>query len=362
MNIIHCLPVRRFLVFVFILPFSLLATVVDAEIETTTKAEEKESPWILAPTVSSDPKLGTTIGGIAGYLYKFDEESTTSMFATKATYSSTDSWVVGGFGQIFFDKDNQRITAGVFGGEVRNDYQDFLGSGISAQTTDILRVFLTRYTHRVKGDWYAGAQFISSNYTIGADGFFADFLQLIGLTGFDSNGLGFVVAYDSRDNVRNATSGSLFNLNNIAYRESLGGDEDFDVYNMKYSQYISHGNLSVLAWEVNGRWTNDAPLGGYSSVDLRGYVRGNYLAPNSTLAQLDDRIMFTRSWGMSVFGGVSCLYDSLADCNDSENLYPAIGAGGIYVLREEAGIVLRAELAKGKSDERVFYFTMGQPF
>ena len=277
-------------------------------------------------------------------------------------YSTTDSWTAGGFGQMFFDKDNQKMMVGMFGGKIRNDYQDFLGSGVSAQTTDDLQVFFTRYSYRIKGDWYAGIQFISTNYVIGADGLFADFLQLIGLTGFDSNGLGLVAEYDSRDNVRNPTSGSLFDLNNVAYREGLGGDEDFDVYNMKYSQYVSHGNQNVLAWEVKGRWTSDAPIGGYSSVDLRGYIRGNYLAPNATLAQLDERIMFTRSWGMSVFGGVSCLYDSLSDCNDSENLYPAIGAGAIYVLKEEAGIVLRAEIAKGKSDERAFYLTMGQPF
>ena len=263
---------------------------------------------------------------------------------------------------MFFDKDNQKMILGLFGGKIRNDYQDFLGSGIDAQTTDNLQVFFTRYSYRIKGDWYAGIQFISTNYAIGADGFFADFLQLIGLTGFDSNGLGLVAEYDSRDNVRNPTSGSLFDLNNVAYRENLGGDEDFNVYNMKYSQYVLHGNRNVLAWQVKGRWTNDAPIGGFSSVDLRGYVRGNYLAPNSTLAQLDERIMFTRSWGMSVFGGLSCLYDSLSDCNDSENLYPAIGSGAIYVLKEEAGIVMRAEIAKGKSDERVFYLTMGQPF
>lgn len=365
---------RWLLVFAFNLSFLLLVTVVNAqpeseqEVKDSAETEElaseppKESPWVLAPTISSDPKLATTIGAIVGYLYQFDEESTESIFLTMANYSTTDSWTAGGFGQMFFDKDKQKLIVGMFGGKIRNDYQDFLGSGIDAQTTDNLHVIFTRYSHRIKGDWYAGVQFISTNYAIGADGLFDDFLQLIGLTGFDSNGLGLVAEYDSRDNVRNPTSGRLFDLNNVAYREGLGGNEDFDVYNMKYSQYISHGDRNVLAWQVKGRWSSDAPIGGYSSVDLRGYIRGNYLAPNATLAQLDERIMLSKSWGMSVFGGVSCLYDSLSDCNDSENLYPAIGAGAIYVLKEEAGIVLRAEVAKGKSDEGAFYLTMGQPF
>jgi hypothetical protein len=72
--------------------------------------------------------------------------------------------------------------------------------------------------------------------------------------------------------------------------------------------------------------------------------------------------MLTPAWGATVFSGVSCLYSSASDCSDSTNLYPAIGGGVIYVLKKEAGIVLRAELAKGKSDEHVFYLTMGNPF
>jgi len=358
-----CFKVNTRLLFIF---FGMCCCASSAYAETTpsstAESVKKESPWVIAPTISSDPKLGTTAGGIIGYLYKFDEESTESMFLTSANYSSTDSWTAVGIGQMFFDKDNQKLVLGIVSGKVRNDYQDFLGSGISAQTTDNIRVFFSRYSFLVKNNWYVGAQFMMTNYAIGADGMFLDFLQLIGLTGFDSNGLGLVVEYDTRDNVRNATSGKLLELNNVAYRESLGGDVDFDVYNLKFSQYITHGNKNVFAWKVSARLTKDAPIGGYSSVDLRGYIRGNYLAPNSTTAQFDERFSLSKSWGLSVFGGVSCLYDSLSDCDDSTNLYPAIGTGAIYTLKAKAGIVLRAEFAKGKSDEQVFYLSMGQPF
>ena len=55
------------------------------------KESSKESPWVIAPTMSSDPKLATTVGAIVGYLYQFDEESTKSIFITKANYSTSDS-------------------------------------------------------------------------------------------------------------------------------------------------------------------------------------------------------------------------------------------------------------------------------
>ena len=42
--------------------------------EDTRKPEppaEEESPWLLTPTISSDPKLGTTLGFVAGYIPSF---------------------------------------------------------------------------------------------------------------------------------------------------------------------------------------------------------------------------------------------------------------------------------------------------
>ena len=221
---------------------------------------------------------------------------------------------------------------------------------------------MARYLHAVTGDWYLGGQIISTNYTIGADDFFDPILELIGLTGFDSTGIGLVTEYDTRDNLRNPSAGRFFSAHNLAYRESLGGDESFDVYSLTYSEYIGVRPGHLLAYQVKGRWTVDAPIGGYSSVELRGYVRGNYLAPNYSHVQIEDRISFNERWGMSVFGGVGCLYDGFADCKSSDVLYAMVGAGAIFTLKPEAGIVIRAEIAKGESDEYVAYLSIGNPF
>ena len=317
---------------------------------------------MLVPTLTSDPKLGTSLGITGGYIHQFDPGSQQSLFIARASYSDTDSRVAGLFGQIFFDDDRQKVILGLVDGRIENDYEDFLGSGLPVQTTDKLEAEFARYYHAVTGDWYAGVQLVSTNYTIGADGFLDFVLDFIGLTGFDSTGLGLVAEYDSRDNARNPSAGRQFELSNFAYRESYGGDESFDVYQSKYSEYIAFKKGQVLAWQVKGRWTDDAPIGGYSSIQLRGYVRGNYLAPNYTHAQVEDRISFNSKWGMSVFGGVACLYDKLSDCEDSGNLYASVGAGVIYTLKEQAGIVLRAEIAKGESDETTFYLGVGNPF
>ncbi len=41
--------------------------------------EEKELPWIRVPAVSVDPKLGNSVGVLAGYIFKIDPESTTKL-------------------------------------------------------------------------------------------------------------------------------------------------------------------------------------------------------------------------------------------------------------------------------------------
>ena len=89
--------------------------------------EEKSSPWIATPLVSSDPKLSTSIGGLVAYMHKFDDVSPASMFGLSATYSNTDSFVLAGFGQMYFDNDKQRALFAVARGTIHNDYDDYLG-------------------------------------------------------------------------------------------------------------------------------------------------------------------------------------------------------------------------------------------
>ena len=95
---------------------------------------------------------------------------------------------------------------------------------------------------------------------------------------------------------------------------------------------------------------------------------GEVLAPGlvavneSTQFQIEDRISFSERWGMSIFGGVGCLYDDLSDCGESDALYAMVGSGAIFTLKPEAGIVVRAEFAKGEADEYFAYLSLGHPF
>ncbi|MEJ2516183.1 MAG: hypothetical protein P8080_12845 [Gammaproteobacteria bacterium] len=324
--------------------------------------DERESPWLATPTLSDNPKLGTNIGAIVGYVRRFDPESEPSLIAAFGSYSNTDSRVGGVFADLRWDGNRHKATAGIFGGKIRNEYDDYLGTGRPAKTEDNVSGLAFRYSRQIVEHWYLGAQAIYTDYAINADGLLGDFLEQIGLTGFKSAGIGIVGEFDNRDNTRNPQTGNHLLVHNFAYREGLGGEESFDVYRAEYAHFASLPAQTVLGIQLKGRWTDDAPLSGYSSVDLRGYTMGNYLDKNYTHLDLDARIPLTGKWGLTGFAGVGCLYTSLSDCNSSDQVYPSVGAGVSYLLKPEAGIVIRAEYAVGEGDNRAFYLRMGHPF
>lgn len=346
--------------FCFILP--LLASAEENPIEKDTETEA-ESPWLLTPTLSSDPKLGSTLGAMGAYLYKFDEESPTSTIGVMASYSDTDSSIYGVFGRAYFSADQHRMNAGAMKGKIENDYEDFLGTGFDAITTDDLEINFISYAKRLKQDWFLGVQFIDMQFeTSSKDRATQIILEAIGLNGFSSNGLGLMLERDTRDSQNSPQSGSYFKFNNIAFRESLGGDVDFDTYTADYRKFMGHGEGHVLAFNVHSRWTDDAPKSGYSSVKLRGYTQGEYLAPHAVTFEVEERYSLGGKWGATAFLGAACLYGDGENCGQGENWFPAAGAGVTYMLKAQERMVIRAEVAVGEGTNRAFYIQFGNAF
>ena len=332
--------------------------------ESAGKADDTAgSPWLFIPMLSSDPKVGTSGGAMAGYLFKLDPDSTSSMVGAGATYSTTDSLLGAIFLRSFWDSDRKRLMAVLGGGKIENDYEDFLESGLPAQITDTLKVALIRYLQEFTPGWLGGVQGTYTNYLISSEDFeIQEILKALGLTGVDSIGLGLVAMYDDRDNQNSPRSGRKFLFDNLAYRESFGGEENFDTYNMQFNQYIPHGERNVLAYRIVGRWTHNAEPGAYSSVNLRGYVRGQYLAPHSTMIEVEERMHIKGRFGLNVFAGAACLYGDDRSCSDSENWYTSIGIGGQVLINKSENMTMTFDLANGEGSNYGFYMRFGQAF
>jgi hypothetical protein len=330
------------------------------------RAQEEEpkkapSPWLLLPTFSNNPKLGASFGALGAYLRKFDAQSQLSMFGVGAQYTSTDSTIGSVFVRTSFAGDQHRVTAIAISGVIKNDYDDFLGSGVPLKSEDHIRSVVGRYLYRVKNDWFVGAQVISTNYQIvGQSSLDDDLLGLLGLTGFKAGGLGLVLYHDSRDVQDAPKRGWLFNLNNIAYRQSIEGSNNFDVYRADYRHFWSHGDGHVFALRQSNQWTVDAPPGAFAPVLLRGYTTGEYLGKSMSSIEVEERHRLAARWTVTFFAGVACLYGaSRSGCGESANLFPSVGAGVQYVVKPAQGIVANLEFAVGKDGNYASLFKMG---
>jgi hypothetical protein len=334
-----------------------------AQTETPAAPFEERSPWLLAPVFNVSPKLGTSLGVLGGYLHYYDEKSRPSIFAVTGQYTSTDSIVAGGFAKTSFDEDRQRLTAGLMYGNIKNDYNDYLGTGVPLKSNAELRSMIVRYLYRIKDDWFVGAQGIYQNFAIGGEtAFDQEVLDILGVRPYKSGGLGLVVYRESRDSENMPTRGWILSLNNMAYRESLGGEDNFDVYRLDIRYFIEHGKGNVFAIRQLNHFTDNAPTQVKAPVQLRGYKLGQYNGEYMSSIEVEERLRLGEKWTATIFAGVACTYGGDQDCSDSANVYPAAGAGIQYILKPKEGIVMNLEYAQGKADNYGVYLKMGYAF
>jgi hypothetical protein len=327
------------------------------------KKDEDRSPWLIVPIVSASPKLGGSLGLLPAYLHYFDSESKLSMFGIAAMYTTTDSKLAGAFAKTSSGRDHHRVLVFVGGGKIKNDYDDFLGTGQPLKTEDDLKAFATRYLYRFHGNWFAGAQGVYANYQIlGQAAFEDEVLQTLGLTGFTAGGIGVVVSRDSRDDDNMPVRGWYLNVNDIAYRDWIGGEENFDVYRLESKAFLEHGGGHVLAVRQANQWTSGAPLAANAPVVLRGYKFGQYLGKNMSSLEVEERLKIAARWTATVFVGVASLYGNGLDWNAGKNLYPDAGAGIQFVIKPEDKMLLSLEYAEGEGDNAGVYLGLGYSY
>jgi hypothetical protein len=336
------------------------ATTTEAAVQNDKPQADSSSPWLLLPVVASNPKLGTAFGLLAGYIHTFDPISRVSLFGVNVQYTSTDSIIAVAFARTSFGADHHRITAVAATGTIKNDYQDYLGSGQPLQTNDQLKAVAGRYLYRVKEPWFIGAQGNSANYQVIGESAEDDLvLETLGVKGFQSTALGAVVMRDTRDNEDMPAHGWYFNLNNLAYRKALGGADSFDAYRADIKVFWPHGGGHVLAFRQFNWLTYGAPAGGQATVLLRGYKLGQYLAPYMSSFEAEERVSFGSRWGATVFGGVADLYGHSDFVSANRQYYPTWGAGVHFVLKPDKHMLANVEYAQGVEDNHGWYLKFG---
>ena len=145
-------------------------------------------------------------------------------------YTSTHSAIAAAFARTSFGADRHRIVGFAAFGYVKNDYRDYLGTG-SPEDERQPEGCRWPLSLPARSDWFVGAQGNAANYQVLGESTEDDFvLETLGVRGFKPAALGAVVMHDSRDDEDMPRRGWYLNMNNLAYREALGGADSFDAY------------------------------------------------------------------------------------------------------------------------------------
>jgi outer membrane protein assembly factor BamA len=168
--------------------------------------------------------------------------------------------------------------------------------------------------------------------------------------------------YDSRNNVSNATEGTLFDLQAGMYHSSHT-DDWFGEYRAEYSQYRGLGTFpGLLAWQIQGDFTSgDVPwnrlpdLGGDEA--MRGYLKGRYRDNQMAMTQLEYRVPLYWRLGMVFWGGVGSVASKVGELGD--DLLTTYGTGLRFAIKDKVNV--RADIGFAE-DETAFYFHINEVF
>jgi hypothetical protein len=155
------------------------------------------------------------------------------------------------------------------------------------------------------------------------------------------------------------TRGWFLNLNNLAYREALGGSSSFDAYRADLRGFWRHGDGHVLAFRQFNWLTSDASGAAQPTVVLRGYTRGEFLAPYMSSIEAEERLSLSPRWGITLFAGVARLYGGSGAFSASNGSYPNVGAGVQFIIKPVQRMLVNFEYAQGTEGNRALLLRFG---
>jgi outer membrane protein assembly factor BamA len=319
----------------------------------------KESPFVIAPLVTSSPGFGSGLGVMSMFFYRPDADdkvSPNSSLGAVGAYSDTDSYFFGLFNKLYLDEDRWRVDGGVVGARIRSDLTVEGVDNIKFDT-GLVGVFAKAQKRVGTSDWFVGgtANFFSKQYTsrnAEGDAYFAAF----NVKDEDEGSVGAVATLDTRNHQRYPSAGVLAEASVALHPEWLGTSEGYEVLQLSGNWYHEMFTDHVLALRTYGRFTPaGTPYAGLSKLgmrsDLRGYTPGELVAENLIDTQAEWRWMFAPRFGVV---GISNL--------DADVIYWSGGFGLRYTLNVENQLNFRIDYAWGENDDEGFYISMGEAF
>ncbi len=334
-----------------------------AQEEADQQQKKSSKPKFAAiPVPNYNESTGFGLGAIVTLLYPLDREdeisppSSTMIFGF---YAKNKTNVLGAAQKFHLKEDKYRFTLALARASVNFQYyaENLGGEFIDFNTGS--KFGLIKGELQVLSDFYLGLKY----------------RYMRSRTKFDIpvdyeppentySGLGSTVSYDTRDNIFNAYSGYLIELETLFNHSTFGSNQNYSIYEFKANRYLTLKDNHRLALRLFFKvGTGDVPFEDQAVMgltDLRGYSSGKYRADQKYTIQGEYRWTFYKKFGMVVFVGVGWVADSMSEIRLEDTL-PGAGIGLRYMMIPQYRINVGIDFAVGKEDT-AFYFRINEAF
>jgi outer membrane protein assembly factor BamA len=186
-----------------------------------------------------------------------------------------------------------------------------------------------------------------------------------GAHGGNSNGLGVIALFDSRDNIYSTQNGEYDDLEAEFYGRSLGSDFTFNRYTLDLRRFIPLAKDQTFATQLYAQFVNgNEPfyemqgLGGDSKI--RGYYLLRFRENDVILLQTEYRFPIWWRIGGAVFAGGGEVGHVLSDFT-SHSIHPSAGIGLRFLVVPEQHLSIRIDYGIG-TDVRALYLSLLEAF
>ncbi|MFL6547774.1 MAG: BamA/TamA family outer membrane protein [Povalibacter sp.] len=326
--------------------------------------------WVIAPIPFRNELLGAGLVLGAGYLYDehlIGDESRHSVAALAGMYAEGGSWAAMGGHRGYWSEDRFRTTVGAVTGEIQYSIAlDVAEQELRVPIAQGLSAVSIEGSMKIGHGGWIGLGFLGGTTDISLRG--QEPAPIDGLTSSSTTDLAAIRLsgeFDTRDSDLYPRHGHYAELLLSVSREEFSSDDDYEILEMEWNDYIPLTDSQVLAWRIAGK-TVDGETPFYakawfgSGADLRGYTPGRYIADSMISAQAEWRLRTQTRWGFVAFAGVGKVADAIGAI-DTDQWLPAAGAGIRFKLSESLPLNLRADFGWGR-DDSTFTLAVGEAF
>jgi Outer membrane protein len=329
--------------------------------------------WGVMPGPFYTPELGLGIGTAVVGMYRPDDSGPATQNSTLSLsgyFSTTGAFGLGVQNYTFLDNDRWRFF---FDGKLDNTPTWYWGTGYHAGHDDKDKQKYTAQGVMARPEimrqvadhsWVGLGWSFSTLHASGIEKRANDLLhnEAYGPSVL-SSGASISLNVDTRDFVPNPSRGQALMLRYTHYDDAFGSEARFEEYQTRYNLYYSLSESSVLAWDLDGHFTqgevpwNMLPLLG-SDQRMRGYYEGRYRDRNAISGQVEYRRKLDWRNGIVLWGGGGTMGPRTSELLKGAWL-PSVGVGYRFEFKPRMNVRLDYGIGRESSG---FYFQVGEAF